>query len=715
MATFYWVGGTGTWSGTSNTNWAASSGGAGGAGVPGATDDVVFDANSNVGTGAFTVTTGGTPACRNFTAGSLDGAMTLTVSVALSVYGNFTAPATNFSVTSGAVAIQFVGSGTQTITSNGVTLTSLTIQSTGTVTLADALNYGTRNLIINSGTFDTAGFSVSGTGFIVANAPTGICTVNLNNSTVTMVTSFQILNPGWAVLNAGTSSIVFTGSGPTLFCTASTTLYNVSYTSTSSVFLAFVITASTSTLTFNNLSYPTPAAEPFSVGVWINGSLTVNGTLTVPVGSTTASRVNRVSFYSFSATSTINAATRSGALVNVDFKGITITGPTAPWSGTNLGDGGGNTGITGFAAPRTIYWSLAGGGSWWDNAWASSSGGSPALANFPLPQDTVVFGNTGLNTSATVAVVSGSVMGTIDFSTRSNAMTFSTASISATCGSFVLNSAITISGTSSLYVGKNGTTVNITTAGKSITFALFTTGSGNITFTDNYTSSSNIVLQSGNVDLNGKTFSIAAMNKAYANPTSVNLNGATITATGATPVNLQSNATAVTFTGACTFNLSNASAKTISNPSLSDMSGFSFVNTGAGALTFANLRYTYPTVTTSANYGNLTTTVRPLTVNFTAGQTFGFVNFGITGTAGNLVTLQTTTAGTQAFISAPYQTINMSYNSIKDLYFEGGAYWIAETTSGNVDGGNNFGISFSGGSGIPARYTRRKQKVIPGI
>jgi hypothetical protein len=34
MADRYWVGGTGTWDGTSTANWAASSGGGSGASVP---------------------------------------------------------------------------------------------------------------------------------------------------------------------------------------------------------------------------------------------------------------------------------------------------------------------------------------------------------------------------------------------------------------------------------------------------------------------------------------------------------------------------------------------------------------------------------------------------------------------------------------------------------------------------------------------------------
>ena len=98
MADRYWVGGTGTWDGTSTTNWSASSGGAGGASVPTAADNVFFDANSNVGTGAFTVTMATTPrVCNDFTASGLDGVMTLAgTSIGLTVSGSLDWPATNF-------------------------------------------------------------------------------------------------------------------------------------------------------------------------------------------------------------------------------------------------------------------------------------------------------------------------------------------------------------------------------------------------------------------------------------------------------------------------------------------------------------------------------------------------------------------------------------------------------------------------------------------
>ena len=43
MAARFWVGGTNTWDSTNTANWSTTSGGAGGASVPGAADDVTID------------------------------------------------------------------------------------------------------------------------------------------------------------------------------------------------------------------------------------------------------------------------------------------------------------------------------------------------------------------------------------------------------------------------------------------------------------------------------------------------------------------------------------------------------------------------------------------------------------------------------------------------------------------------------------------------
>ena len=62
MATYYWVGGSGTRNTSTTTNWSLSSGGSGLAGVPTAADDVVIDANSGfIPTTTITVSGDTTP------------------------------------------------------------------------------------------------------------------------------------------------------------------------------------------------------------------------------------------------------------------------------------------------------------------------------------------------------------------------------------------------------------------------------------------------------------------------------------------------------------------------------------------------------------------------------------------------------------------------------------------------------------------------------
>lgn len=56
MAARFWVGGTGNWDAADTTHWAATSGGAGGQTVPGASDTVTLDASSGGGTVTITAT-----------------------------------------------------------------------------------------------------------------------------------------------------------------------------------------------------------------------------------------------------------------------------------------------------------------------------------------------------------------------------------------------------------------------------------------------------------------------------------------------------------------------------------------------------------------------------------------------------------------------------------------------------------------------------------
>ena len=234
MADRYWILGTGTWNTTNTVNWSASSGGAGGASVPTASDNVFFDVNSNVGTGAFTVTLGGVSPyarCNDLTISGLDGTMTLAGAASgfLFVSGSLSFPATNLTKSStGLITFDATTTG-KTITTNGVSLGSHTYDGVGGGwTLGGAvtgntvsLTNGTLNLdgkTLTANTFRT----LAGTKDLTFNGGTLICSTS-------GATAFNNLNPTGFTTTAGTgtgtismtsaSAKTFVGGGSTFNCT----------------------------------------------------------------------------------------------------------------------------------------------------------------------------------------------------------------------------------------------------------------------------------------------------------------------------------------------------------------------------------------------------------------------------------------------------------------------------------------------------------------
>jgi len=387
MADRYWVLGTGTWSSTNTVNWSASSG------------SLTFQAT-------------------NFTR-SYTGETT------------FNATTTGKTVTTNGVAfggnVSFTGAG-------------------GAWTLGSAFSCGSSILTIQRGTFDT---SSSGNYAVTAGSfnsnVSNTRTINLNASTLTFSSG-----SGWnmgtstnATLNAGTSTINLSNANPT-FAGGGLTYYNVAFTSTASTTSDKTITGAN---TFNNLTFSTIAsAGTNSIRIFanqiINGTLTANG-----------SSGNRRMFFNAArpvgTTRTLTCASIA-AMTDVDFRDITIAGAHGTLSGTRLGDCGGNSNIT-FVAGKTVYWNLAAGGNWESIAWATTSGGGVSTANHPLPQDTAIIENTGLNTSATIAISTTTNIGTFDASSRTNAMTFNISAFDPSVyGNFFKTSSVTV--TSSLYV-----------------------------------------------------------------------------------------------------------------------------------------------------------------------------------------------------------------------------------------------------------------------
>jgi hypothetical protein len=174
MANRYWVGGTGTWNGTSTTNWSASSGGATGASVPTSADNVFFDANSNTGTGAFTVTMATVAAvCADFDASAVDGTMTLAGTVGIDVYGSLLWPATNFTRSySGTTTFRATSTG-KTINCNGKNFgASITFDGVGGGWTFGSAITTPGSFTLTNGSIDLGGFTATGFNFSSNNSNT---------------------------------------------------------------------------------------------------------------------------------------------------------------------------------------------------------------------------------------------------------------------------------------------------------------------------------------------------------------------------------------------------------------------------------------------------------------------------------------------------------------------------------------------------------------
>ena len=244
------------------------------------------------------------------------------------------------------------------------------------------------------------------------------------------------------------------------------------------------------------------------------------------------------------------------------------------------------------------------------------------------------------------------------------------------------NSAVSLS-----FAKASGTqtiTSNGVTAG-----AIFTVNSAGTTVTlaDNLTSANSIALTAGTFDLAGKTLSATAFSSAGSSTRvlAFGVNGAaTFTSSGASA--FLASGSNLTTTGTGAVNMTSASAKTFAG------GGFSYSaklnQGGAGALTISGSN-TFPDITSTYN------STGACTITFTAGTTQTVTQFTASGTAGKLLTLNSSSAGNQFTLSDASGYNTVSYCDIKDSSATGGAVWQAFTANGNVNSGNNIGWDFT--------------------
>lgn len=226
----------------------------------------------------------------------------------------------------------------------------------------------------------------------------------------------------------------------------------------------------------------------------------------------------------------------------------------------------------------------------------------------------------------------------------------------------------------------------ITTNGVSFRQRISINGTGNLTqLQDAYTSNQRVTLTAGTFDVNSKAVSCQAL---YVTGTSTRAlsntsGGVTLTGSG------------VIFDGTTTTGLTFP----VTNITLSDTSTTARTFTGGG-LTFGNLTFTGSNINTTTFSGNNTfatvsnAKTSAITVKLISGSTTTVSNWNLSGTVGNVVTLSSDLAGSQATISQSTGIVSVSYNTIQDINATGGAVFDALTINGNTDAGNNSGWTF---------------------
>jgi hypothetical protein len=673
MPNRYWVGGAGTWNATNTANWSATSGGAGGESAPTTDDDVFFDSNSN-GASAFTVSiaTGAAAKsidCTGFTR-TLGGTGNSTVA------GSVTLVAGMGYTNSGTMTF----TGTGTLTTAGKTFSGVVINGDGiTLTLGDALNVGTfRNVSISRGTFDTANYNVTGAVFQSIGTNTRSITLGSSTVTVSAAAATRAINftSTGLTFNAGTSQINLT-SPLALLSSDSQTFHNVSFTAVGANTRQI-----TGANTFNNLTLNVNATGLIQLA--LSDNQTVNGTFTCAGVSAIGRGFVRAGGSDTGETRTITAAAVSAN--DCDFRDITIAGAAAPISPTRAGDCGGNSGIT-FPAAKTVY--RVGTETTWagSSSWATTSGGTGSDDNFPLAQDTAVIdNNTALSGTLGLALFN---IGTLDASTRTTGITLNHNAAANRYGSYTLGSGVTVSGTTNQTFSGRGTMV-FASAGKTITFPITVDApGGTFQLGDAFSSSNRIEHTRGTFDANNYNLTCTEFSSNNSNVRTLTMGSGLWTLTG----------TGAAFGAVWTTN-------TITNLTFNkNTADILLSNTTATARVFAagTLSYNKLTIggatgssTTSLGSGSFTELASTKEVAHTvrfAGAAGGTIDtWSITGSAGNVVTVDSSVAGTRRTFNLTNVTSGIDYLNVKDIGVNQADRFYVGANS--TDSGNNLNVLF---------------------
>lgn len=324
MADRYWIAGAGNWNSTAN--WSATSGGAGGASIPGVNDNVFFDRAASY---VVTVPDSYSANCINLTASNgtvqiqID---TTTTGATLTIRGNvdFTGSASGSRIYSnnsagllnfGALSDGLSG----TITSAGRVLSAATVTFNHSITLLDALTTNSIT-VCEAGTLTLNNYNLTCSTFSADSTRTR--TIDFGTGSITCIgsgTAFSIAGAATATTLVGTPRVILAYSGGTAMTVQCKNM-------PSSPYVSFYFTAGGYALTFlgSGSNYTVAQNVDFtgSSCSWTLGTSqsTIYGNLTL---SSTMTSVASTQALTFGATSGTQTITSSGRTINFP---ITING-----------------------------------------------------------------------------------------------------------------------------------------------------------------------------------------------------------------------------------------------------------------------------------------------------------------------------------------------------------------------------------------------------
>jgi hypothetical protein len=599
-----------------------------------------------------------------------------------------------------------------TLTSAGRTLSATTVNGSGiTVTLADAMlitgasGFG---FTLTQGTISLAGFTLTAPRFSSSGSNTRA--INFGSGGGITLTERDIdlfrMDTATNFTRSGTGGITLTGGGGngrfSFGTTGGATSSNVlDLTITTSAGLVVEFPSGSSVRSIN-----CPSGNP-SLQT-ISGTTNLYGNLTLIAGVGSIYPFSPTFLASATVTSngmTLRSTTVNGSGITVtladamtlgtdntftltegtlDLAGFTLSAGTFSSSNSNtraISFGSGNIALTSTTAATTVLSMATATGFTWT--------GTGEFTRNQAATATMVFGTSGGTTSNAPNLTVNAGASALTFTTSSwfRDINF-TGSTCAPTGSInnVGNLTLASGGTYTTLALNFRASATITSTGRTVN-GVQVNGSGiTVTLADAMT-----ILSNGTLTLTQGTFTAANFNvtaglfsSSNSNTRTLNMGSGTwtISGSGATAWNTATITGLTVVPSTSTITMTNASAKTFAGGGLTY---YNLNQGGAGTLTISG----------SNTFNNITNSTQPATVTFTAGTTQTVSAFGLSGTAGNLITINSTTPGSQFTLSDASGTINAQYLSIRDSNATGGAVWNA-LSSTNL--GNNTGWIFPGGN-----------------